>query len=567
MRVALGQVNPTIGDFAGNLRLCAAALEAAGARRADLLVLPELALSGYPPKDLLERPAFLEAATAALHALGAIVAEANTDTAVVVGFPEALPDVVDGRRAANAAALIDRGRIVSIHRKALLPTYDVFDEWRYFVPASRVQAVDFRGRRLGISICEDIWNDADFWPKRLYRSDPIEALVADGAEIIVNISASPYTMEKRHLRPRMLAATARRWRRPLIYVNQVGGQDDLVFDGASLVFDGTGAIIARGAELQEDLVICDLDAPSPAAPSPVGLRALDASDVQSALAALTLGTRDYARRCGFRQALLGLSGGIDSALVAAIAVRALGARNVLGVAMPSRFSSRGSLDDAAALAANLGIDHTVISIEPMFAAYIDALAPAFAAFAAPGETGGAEATTLAHENLQARVRGAILMALSNRHGRLLLTTGNKSELATGYCTLYGDMAGGLAVISDAPKTLVYQLAREINAGAAVIPESTLTKAPSAELRPNQTDQDSLPPYDLLDRILDAHLERGLDEKALVAAGFDATVVADVVRRVRLSEYKRRQMPPGLKITGKAFGPGRRYPIAQAFRGG
>ncbi|HXI60316.1 MAG TPA: NAD(+) synthase, partial [Polyangia bacterium] len=339
-------------------------------------------------------------------------------------------------------------------------------------------------------------------------------------------------------------------------------QDDLVFDGGSLVVDAQGNVIARAAEHAEDLIVCDLAARTGEQ------RTFDDSDVRSALVALTLGTRDYARRCGFQQALLGLSGGIDSALVAAIAARALDARNVLGVAMPSRYSSQGSLDDAAALAANLGIDYTVISIEPMFAAYMESLAPAFAQFAAPGETGGADATTLAHENLQARVRGALLMALSNRHGRLLLTTGNKSELATGYCTLYGDMAGGLAVISDAPKTLVYKLAHEINASAAreLIPRSTLTKAPSAELRPNQTDQDSLPPYDVLDRILDAHLERGLDAQALVAAGFDAAVVADVLRRVRLSEYKRRQMPPGLKITGKAFGPGRRYPIAQAFRG-
>ncbi len=562
MRVALGQINPTIGDFAGNLRLCTDALAAAGAQRADLLVLPEMALSGYPPKDLLERPAFLEAAAAALQALVAHVAQSRTDTAVVVGFPQALAQAVDGRHVANAAALIDRGQVVSISHKALLPTYDVFDEWRYFAPAKQVRATDFRGRRLGISICEDIWNDADFWPQPLYRSDPIEALVADGAEIIINISASPYTMDKRHLRPRMLAATARRWRRPLVYVNQVGGQDDLVFDGASLVVDQGGRVIARGAEHAEDLVLCDLDAAAPAGER----RPVEDSDIRSALGALTLGTRDYARRCGFRQALLGLSGGIDSALVACIAARALGPRNVLGVAMPSRYSSPGSLDDAAALAANLGIDYTVISIEPMFAAYMASLAPAFAQFAPPGESAGSEATTLAHENLQARVRGGLLMALSNRHGRLLLTTGNKSELATGYCTLYGDMAGGLAVISDAPKTLVYKLAREINAAGAVIPESTLTKAPSAELRPNQTDQDSLPPYDVLDRILDAHLERGLDEKALVAAGFDAAVVADVVRRVRLSEYKRRQMPPGLKITGKAFGPGRRYPIAQAFRG-
>ncbi|MEA2696975.1 MAG: hypothetical protein QOI66_1246 [Myxococcales bacterium] len=562
MIVALGQINPTIGDFAGNLRLVEATLDAAEQRGADMLVLPELALSGYPPKDLLERPAFLDAAAAALRTLVARLGDRRTHTAVLVGFPEPLPNVTEGRRVANAAALIDGGAIVSITRKSLLPTYDVFDEWRYFQPATMVAPTPFRGRRLGISICEDIWNDADFWPQRLYRGDPVQALVADGAEIIINISASPYTMDKRHLRPRMLAATARHWQRPLVYVNQVGGQDDLVFDGGSLVVDAQGNVIARAAEHTEDLIVCDLTAQTGEQ------RTFDTSDVRSALGALTLGTRDYARRCGFQQALLGLSGGIDSALVAAIAARALGAKNVLGVAMPSRYSSQGSLDDAAALAANLGIDYTVISIEPMFAAYIEALAPAFAEFAAPGEAGGADATTLAHENLQARVRGALLMALSNRHGRLLLTTGNKSELATGYCTLYGDMAGGLAVISDAPKTLVYKLAHEINAAAAgeLIPQSTLTKAPSAELRPNQTDQDSLPPYDVLDRILDAHLERGLDAQALVAAGFDAVVVADVVRRVRLSEYKRRQMPPGLKITGKAFGPGRRYPIAQAFRG-
>jgi NAD+ synthase (glutamine-hydrolysing) len=560
--VALGQINPTIGDFAGNLRLIEAALDTATARGAELLVLPELALCGYPPKDLLERPAFLDAATAALRTLAARVAEKQTHTAVLVGFPEPLADVVDGRRVANAAALIDGGQIISTTRKALLPTYDVFDEWRYFVPASIISATPFRGRRLGISICEDIWNDADFWPQRLYRSDPIEALVADGAEIIINVSASPYTIDKRHLRPRMLAATARRWKRPLIYVNQVGGQDDLIFDGASLVCDANGTVIARAAEHAADLIFCDLA-------TQVGdCKPFQESDLLSALDALTLGTRDYARRCGFSQALLGLSGGIDSALVACIAARALGPHNVLGVAMPSRYSSPGSSADAAALAANLGIEHTVISIEPMFAAYMESLAPAFAAFATPGESSAAagDATTLAHENLQARVRGAMLMALSNRHGKLLLTTGNKSELATGYCTLYGDMAGGLAVISDAPKTLVYKLAYAINAGGAVIPESTMTKAPSAELRPDQTDQDSLPPYDLLDRILDAHLEYGLDARALVAAGYDAAVVADVLRRVRLSEYKRRQMPPGLKITGKAFGPGRRFPIAQAFRG-
>jgi NAD+ synthetase len=602
--VALGQINPTIGDFDGNRRLITAAHAEASRRSADLLVLPELALSGYPPKDLLERPAFLAAARASLEALARSTAkvtmpstpdstaaaggpEAGRRTALLVGFPEQLPDATAGRRVANSAALIDGGRIVAVVRKSLLPTYDVFDEWRYFEPATEVAVTPFRGHRLGISICEDIWNDADFWPHRLYRTDPVERLVAEGAEIIINVSASPYTMEKRRLRPRMLAATARRWRRPLVFVNQVGGQDDLVFDGASLVLGADGEVLARAAEHAPDLVIVDL------ARKTGDLREPCASDLSSAIDALTLGTRDYARRCGFQRALLGVSGGVDSALVACLAARALGPENVLGVAMPSRFSSEGALTDAAALAKNLGIDFNVISIEPMFEAFLGALAPAFAdariseGSVQPGALGGfpgppatdsarqaelrprgssAEAADLAMQNLQARVRGAILMALSNRHGRLLLTTGNKSEIATGYCTLYGDMAGGLAVISDVPKTLVYELAREINVERRLIPESTLTKPPSAELRPNQTDQDSLPPYDLLDAILDAHLEQGLDSEALVAAGFDAAVVADVVRRVRGSEYKRRQMPPGLKITGKAFGPGRRMPIAQAWKG-
>ncbi len=574
MIVAIGQINPTVGDFDGNRRLIAAAHTDAVRRGADLLVVPELALSGYPPKDLLERPAFLAAARASLEALARSTARVvgeppaqpggtpSRSTALLVGFPEALRDGATGRGVANSAALIDGGTIVAVVRKSLLPTYDVFDEWRYFEPATEVAPIDFRGRRLGISICEDIWNDTDFWPHRLYRTDPIETLVAAGAEILINIAASPYTMEKRLLRPRMLAATARRWQRPLVFVNQVGGQDDLVFDGASMVFGSDGAVLARARELAPDLVVADL------ADVRGDVRAPETSELGSAIGALTLGTSDYARRCGFQRALLGLSGGIDSALVACLAARALGPENVLGVAMPSRFSSEGSLTDAAALAKNLGIDFNVISIEPMFETYLGALAPAFADARGgdKGDAGAEAAVDVAMQNLQARIRGAILMALSNRHGRLLLSTGNKSEIATGYCTLYGDMAGGLAVISDVPKTLVYRLAHELNRERVVIPEATLTKAPSAELRPNQTDQDSLPPYDLLDAILDAHLEQGLDAQALIAAGFDAAIVNDVVRRVRLSEYKRRQMPPGLKITGKAFGPGRRMPIAQAWKG-
>jgi NAD+ synthetase len=561
VKIALAQINPTVGDFDGNRRLVLDALAEAEARGAALAIFPELALCGYPPKDLLERPAFVAAARASLDALAA--ARAGATTAALVGFPER-SETSDGHGLYNSAALIDGGRVAHIVRKSLLPTYDVFDERRYFDPATEVAPISFRGRMLGVSICEDIWNDADFWPARLYRSDPIEALVRAGAEIILNLSASPFTIEKRHLRPRMLAATARRWRRPLLFVNQVGGQDDLVFDGASLALDATGQVIARAAEHASDLVIAEVGADSQIVAGDAELRPFEPSDEKSALEALALGTRDYARRCGFSRALLGLSGGIDSALVACLAARALGPANVLGVAMPSRYSSPGSLADAEALAKNLGIAFTVVSIEPMFAAYLETLAPALDHFAPPSSPQAAEtAADLTAQNLQARVRGAILMALSNRQDRLLLSTGNKSEIATGYCTLYGDMAGGLAVISDVPKTLVYRLARAVNESGPVIPEATLTKAPSAELRPNQTDQDSLPPYDLLDAILDAHLVRGLDVPALVAQGFDAAIARDVVRRVQQSEYKRRQMAPGLKITGKSFGPGRRYPIARS----
>ena len=562
VKVALGQINPTIGDFDGNRRLIEAAVTEAMRSGVDLVVFPELSLSGYPPKDLLERQGFLAAAQATLQGLAAWQgrlarpAGGAAPPGIIVGFPEILPPDPTGLPIANAAALLEDGQVTAVRRKSLLPTYDVFDEWRYFAPETAPHVVPFRGRRLGLSICEDIWNDGDFWPRRLYRDDPIERLVSAGADVIVNISASPFTLEKRTLRPRMLAATARRWGLPLLFVNQVGGQDDLIFDGASAVFDGQGQRLAAGREMAPDLVIVDLDGPRPHTelPVPVSLE-------RAALDALVLGTRDYARRCGFSRALLGVSGGIDSALVACIAAEALGPKNVLGVAMPSRYSSPGSVDDARALAGALGIDFELVSIEPMYAAYLATLEAPLSR-----EDDSPEAADLTNQNLQARVRGAMLMAFSNRQGRLLLTTGNKSEVATGYCTLYGDMAGGLAVISDVPKTMVYRLARALNTERPLIPESTLTKPPSAELRPDQTDQDSLPPYDVLDAILEAHLERGLDSDALVAAGFAPAVVADVVRRVRTSEYKRRQMPPGLKITGKAFGPGRRVPIAQAWRG-
>lgn len=547
MKIALGQLDPTIGDFGGNLRLVRQAMTDASAAGADLLVLPELMVCGYPPRDLLERDAFLQASD---RALGEMCGSVHGQLAVLVGFPEVLPEITAGRHIANSAALIDDGKVVAIRRKSLLPTYDVFDEWRYFEPATTIAPVLFRGRSLGISICEDIWNDGDFWPRRLYREDPVEKLVQAGADLLINIAASPYTVEKRHLRPRMLASVARHWQRPLVFVNQVGGQDDLVFDGSSLAVNAKGEVICRAAEHASDLVVVDVDAGCG------DVRPFTESDARSALDALVLGTRDYARRCGFAGALIGLSGGIDSAVVACIASRALDPAEVLGVAMPSRYSSDHSRRDAALLAKNLGIEFREIFIEPMFAAYLDALAPAFA---------GRE-PDVTEENLQARIRGGLLMALSNKFGKLLLSTGNKSEIATGYCTLYGDTNGGLAVISDVPKTWVYKIAREINAERPVIPESTLTKPPSAELRPGQVDQDSLPPYDVLDAILAAHVEEGLDTQALVAAGFEPAVVEKVLRLVRVSEYKRRQLPPGLKITGKAFGTGRRYPVAQGFRG-
>ena len=547
MKIALGQLDPTIGDFEGNLRLIRQAMADATTAGADLLVLPELMVCGYPPRDLLERDAFLQASERALTDLCSSV---RGQLAVLVGFPEVLAEVKAGRHVANSAALIEDGKIVAIRRKSLLPTYDVFDEWRYFEPATTIAPVSFRGRSLGVSICEDIWNDGDFWPRRLYREDPVEKLVQAGADLLINIAASPFTVEKRHLRPRMLASVARHWQRPLVFVNQVGGQDDLVFDGSSLVVNAHGEVIARAAEHAPDLLVVDVDA------GRGDLRPFTESDARSALDALVLGTRDYARRCGFAGALIGLSGGIDSAVVACIASRALDPAKVLGVAMPSRYSSDHSRRDAADLAKNLGIEFREIFIEPMFAAYLDSLAPAFV---------GRE-PDVTEENLQARIRGGLLMALSNKFGKLLLSTGNKSEIATGYCTLYGDTNGGLAVISDVPKTWVYKIAREINANAPVIPESTLTKPPSAELRPGQVDEDSLPPYDVLDAILAAHVEEGLDTQALVNAGFERAVVEKVLRLVRISEYKRRQLPPGLKITGKAFGTGRRYPVAQGFRG-
>jgi NAD+ synthase (glutamine-hydrolysing) len=433
-------------------------------------------------------------------------------------------------------------------RKALLPTYDVFDEDRYFEPFHGPQVLDIGGTRLGISICEDIWNDRDFWKRQRYHHDPIEELVSAGARAIVNLSASPFTAGKHARREEMLGGMALKHRVPVLYVNQFGGNDDLVFDGRSCAFDAAGAPIARGRSFDSDVVLCDLASTTPIAPSS------DLAVESEIWRALVLGTRDYVRKCGFSDVVLGLSGGIDSALTAAIAAEAVGAVHVLGVLMPSPYSSRGSLDDALALAANLEIGTLTLPIEPAMQAMNATLREAFA-----GLNAG-----IAEENVQARIRGNLLMALSNQRGALLLTTGNKSELSVGYCTLYGDMSGGLAVIADVPKTMVYRVARWRNQLGAVIPEASLTKAPSAELRPNQTDQDSLPPYDLLDDILQRHIERHQPADEIIRAGFDADTVHRVLRLVRLAEFKRKQAAPGLKVTDRAFGTGWRMPIAARF---
>jgi NAD+ synthase (glutamine-hydrolysing) len=548
MKIALLQINPVVGDLCGNARLILEALTEAQRQGADLAVTPELALVGYLPRDLLLSAGFVDASWRELAELATAAASLPP---VLVGLPE--PNRSDeGRPLFNSAVLLDGGQIGARFRKALLPTYDVFDEDRYFEPFHGPQLLDIRGRRLGISICEDIWNDRDFWKRRRYHHDPIDELARAGAEAIVNLSASPFTVGKHHKREEMLGSMARKHQRPVLYVNQVGGNDDLIFDGCSCALDVAGVPVARARAFESDVIVCDLDAPAPIAP------AADVGPESEIWRALVLGTRDYVRKCGFRSAVLGLSGGIDSALTAAIAVEAVGADHVLGVLMPSPYSSRGSVEDAQRLASNLGIQTLTLPIDPAMRAYGDILREPFAE----------GPCAVAEENIQARIRGTLLMALSNQRGALLLTTGNKSELSVGYCTLYGDMNGGLAVIADVPKTMVYRVARWRNdsAGRPIIPESSLTKAPSAELRPNQTDQDSLPPYDVLDEILQRHIERHEPADQIVAAGFPTDTVARVLQLVQAAEFKRKQAAPGLKVTDRAFGTGWRMPIAKRLTG-
>ena len=542
MKIALAQINPTVGDFTGNLERIVAISRRAANEGARLTVFSELVICGYPPADFLEKLSFLARCRTAVDELA--VATSGLSTAVLAGV--ALPaDPESGKPAVNAAVLLDRGAVLLEQHKRLLPFYDVFDEQRYFAPSRGQKVVELDGLRLAISVCEDAWNDKNFWSRRLYKVDPMEELMRQRPALHINLSSSPFWHSKRSVRLEMLTAIAKRDGIPVLMCNQVGGNDSLIFDGSSLALNAQGQLIAQAASFEEDLVIVD---PFSAAEIPVPSD--DATE--AAYRALVIGTRDYVRKCGFSRVLVGLSGGIDSALVAAVAKEALGAENVLGVGMPSPYSSPGSIDDSRRLAANLGIRFEVIGISSLFGEFTQALQPLFA---------GTKPDTT-EENIQSRIRGDLLMALSNKFSALVLTTGNKSEMAVGYCTLYGDMVGALAVIGDLVKTRVYAVCNWLNRDREVIPSAILAKAPSAELRPDQKDTDSLPPYEVLDPILEAYVERYETPEAIAQAnGIPLDLVQQVVRLVERSEYKRQQAAPVLKVTSKSFGMGRRFPIA------
>ncbi len=540
MKIGFAQINTTVGDFAGNCARILAAYQELDAAGADIVLTPELAITGYPPQDLLFKSRFLPENLAALDCLRSELRSA----ALVVGFIDANRSD-NGRHFHNAAAVLEAGQEPQIVHKSLLPTYDVFDEARYFEPATAVAPVVIKERSIGVTICEDIWTRESL-PRPLYTCDPVAVLAAAGATAILNLSASPFQLGKPAQRLSMIQALAEKYGVPFYYCNSVGGNDQLVFDGNSLAIAADGRLNWQGASFAEETACV-----SPSSPSLSPSLRTECGDLH---AALVLGLRDYMAKCGFKTCVLGLSGGIDSALVACLAADAVGKENVTGVAMPTQFSSAHSVADAESLAVNLGIRYLKIPIQEAFETFRAQMAPAF--------VGRAEDAT--EENMQARLRGMTLMALSNKLGSILLTTGNKSELAVGYCTLYGDMCGGLAVISDVPKTMVYRLSRYLNRDHEIIPESTLTKPPSAELRPDQKDQDTLPPYDLLDEILALYVEENLSGADIIARGFDAETVRWIVRRVDLNEYKREQAAPGIKVTGRAFGIGRRMPIAQRF---
>ncbi len=573
LRFALAQINPTVGDIAGNSRRIARAITQAQAEKAQLVVFPELAILGYPPKDLLLKPAVIDECVEAVEQL----ARQCGDIAALIGYPCWSDDGQKGRPLYNAAAFCQHGRIERRHVKSLLPTYDVFDEQRYFEPGPRVDILTFEGVRLGVSICEDLWNDPNVLGRSLYHEDPIAELAEKGAQVFINCSASPFVVGKHDLRRRLFANAARTHQLPLLYCNQVGGNDELVFDGNSCAVDAAGHVIAQARDFEEDLLMVDvpIDAAG-ASRAPVSTsqgatsgninrKQHHKTGIESVYHALVLGLRDYVRKCGFKSIVLGLSGGIDSALTAALCVAAIGSENVHGVAMPSRFSSEHSIADAREVAQRLKMKFSIIGISDMHEAFERNLTPHFA--------GKAPDTT--EENIQARIRGVTMMALSNKFGSLLVTTGNKSELAVGYCTLYGDMCGGLAVISDVPKTMVWDLSRWINTpacplhqqfGGAVIPENSISKVPSAELRPNQTDQDSLPAYEVLDQIVERYVEQEKSAPQIVKElpGVEQQVILRVIKLIDGNEYKRKQAAPGIKVTGRAFGFGRRMPIAQRY---
>jgi len=541
VKIALGQINPTVGDFSGNAAKHIEYAHRAQASGAGLILFPELSVCGYPPRDLVERPSFvvrnretaeqIAAATRGIAIICGIVTPAESET---------------GKSVMNSAALLQDGKIAFLQSKMLLPTYDVFDEMRNFAPAKSQKLFPFCGNQVALTICEDAWNDKLFWPKRLYTVDPIDALIRAGGNFVLNISSSPFWIGKRELRRDMLTSIARQHKVPVAMVNQVGGNDSLLFDGSSIVLNAEGSIIAQGRSFEEDLIYFDSNTLTGDVHQQIE------GDEASVYSALVLGTRDYMRKCGFQKAIIGLSGGIDSALTAVIAADAVGAENVIGVGMPGPYSSPGSIEDARALAKNLGIRFELLAINSAVEAYRQTLQDVFA--------GRKEDVT--EENIQSRARGTLLMALSNKFGAIVLSTGNKSELGVGYCTLYGDMVGGLAVISDVPKTLVYRLSHYANSRRAVIPSATLEKPPSAELRPDQKDSDSLPPYEILDAVLEDYVEDAHSaERIATDRGFDIEVVKQVVRMVDRAEYKRQQAAPGIKISSKAFGYGRRFPIA------
>jgi NAD+ synthase (glutamine-hydrolysing) len=544
MKIALIQINSLIGDFQRQCGKIEAFCRQARDRGCDLAVFPELAVCGYPPRDLLEQKAFVDANLKALEHLVHTI----RGIGVIVGFVTPNPDDM-AKTLFNSAVLFEDGRILHQVNKQLLPSYDVFDERRFFEPGHPSLPLDYKGHRIGVTICEDVWNDKHVFSRRMYGVDPVAQLVEAGADLLINIAASPFHMAKIDFRDHMLATIARNYKVTVLYVNQIGGNDHILFDGTSTVFNADGRVAARGADFTEDLVVFDTRSQEGEC------HGVSDTPVASVLKGLIMGTRDYVTKCGFKTAVVGLSGGVDSALTAYIAQQALGSDNVAALFMPSKYTSRHNYEDTELLARNLGLNYSTIPIDDMFNQFVEKLVPG----ADPNRPG------ITEQNIQARIRGTLLMGVSNRDGSLVLTTGNKSELAVGYCTLYGDMNGGLAVISDVPKTLVYELCRHINTSGEIIPRRIIDKPPSAELKPDQTDQDDLPPYDVMDAILKGYVEESLSMEELIAAGHDPQAVADVIQRVDQNEYKRFQAAPGLKVTPKAFGEGRRYPLAKRFR--